>query len=202
MTMRNMAVAFALGLALAFSLEAPAQARKAAVPSPQAEDLALKAEDPSLQAETPFMRLAIAEALAGIRQGHGGPFGSVVVKDGKVVAKGHNKVLQMHDPTMHGEIDAIRGACRALGTHDLSGCEIYTTGEPCPMCLAACLWANISKIHYGCTIADNTRIGFRDETMDKQLGGRKGLRGYLIPVDRKACLSLFDAYLKLNPRRY
>ena len=193
--MKTRSAALALTLSLALGLAVPAQARTADYPALQAEKLAL-------QAKNPFMRLAIAEALEGIRQGHGGPFGCVVVKDGKVIAQGHNKVLKMRNPILHGEIDAIEASCRRLGTHDLPGTEIYTTGEPCPMCLAACLWAKISKVHYGCTIADNARIGFRDEAMDRLLGGRKGLAGYLVPKDRDACLSLFEFYLSLNPTRY
>ena len=160
------------------------------------------AEKAAMQAQNPYMQKAIGEALEGIRQGHGGPFGCVIVKDGKIIAAGHNQVLKKHDPTCHGEMEAIRNAAAALNTHDLSGCELYTTGEPCPMCLAACLWANISRVYYGCTIADNTRIGFRDETMDALLGGRQKLKGYLFELDRKACLELFDSYLALNARRY
>ncbi len=102
-----------------------------------------------------YMELAIREAREGIEQGHGGPFGTVIVKDGKIVGRGHNCVLRDNDATCHGEVAAIRDAGRRLGTFDLSGCELYTTGEPCHMCLCACMWANISKIYYGCNIADN-----------------------------------------------
>ena len=109
-----------------------------------------------------YMEEAIKEAKEGINNGHGGPFGSVIVKDGRIIGRGHNMVLINHDSTAHGEITAIRNTEKDLGTHDLSGCEIYTTGEPCPMCLAACLWANIDKVYYGCTIEDNAIIVFRD----------------------------------------
>ncbi|MBR5668817.1 MAG: nucleoside deaminase, partial [Spirochaetales bacterium] len=145
--------------------------------------------------ENEAMENAIQEAYDGINAGDGGPFGSVIVKDGNIVGRGHNRVIKNQDATCHGEMEAIRDACRNLGTFDLSGCEIYTTSEPCPMCLAACLWANISRVYYGCTIADNTRIGFRDESMDALLGGRQKLKGYLFELDRKACLELFDSYL-------
>ena len=91
----------------------------------------------------------------GLKKENGGPFGAVIVKDGKIIASGHNMVLAHHDPTAHGEVTAIRAACQMLSTHDLSGTSLFTTGEPCPMCLAACLWANIDKVYYGCTIADN-----------------------------------------------
>ena len=107
------------------------------------------------RAENPFMNLAIAEARTGIHLGHGGPFGAVVVRDGTVIGSGHNMVLVAHDSTCHGEIAAIRNAEQHLGTHDLSGCELYTTGEPCPMCLAAIMWANIGRVYYGATIHDN-----------------------------------------------
>ena len=100
------------------------------------------------------------------------------------------------------EITAIRSAEKALGTHDLSGCVIYTTGEPCPMCLAACLWANLKKVYFGCTIADNSRIGFRDEIFDNLTGGRENLKGYLEQVDREKCLALFDEYTKTDRTLY
>ncbi len=146
-----------------------------------------------------YMQMAIEEARKGISQGHGGPFGSVIVKDGKVVAKGHNCVLKNNDATAHGEMMAIRAAGEALGTHDLSGCELYTTGEPCHMCLCAILWANIDKVYYGCTIADNGRIGFRDDKFNDIFGGRDKLGDLLTEVDRDKCLALFDEY---NGTRY
>ena len=85
-----------------------------------------------------FMALAIKEAYTGIKKGHGGPFGSAIVKNNKVIAKAHNKVLYLKDPTAHGEICAIRKACKKLNTYDLTGCVLYTTGYPCPMCMADC----------------------------------------------------------------
>lgn len=149
-----------------------------------------------------YMQMAIAEAREGIRQGHGGPFGCVIVKDGVVLAKAHNRVLKNHDATAHGEIMAIRQAGDALGTHDLAGCTLYTTGEPCHMCLTACMWANIDKIYYGCTIGDNDRIGFRDDKFDRIFGGRDKLPGFMEQIDREACLALFDEYLSLEHRNY
>ena len=148
------------------------------------------------------MQAAIAGARQGVHQNHGGPFGSVIVKDGEIIAQGHNMVLANIDSTAHGEITAIRKAEQVLGTYDLSGCELYTTGEPCPMCLAACMWANISVVYYGCTIADNAKIGFRDEAFDDKFGGREAFKDYLVEVDRDACLELFEEYAKLNPQRY
>lgn len=149
-----------------------------------------------------FMEMAIQEAKDGISQNHGGPFGSVIVKDGEIIARGHNRVLAGNDPTCHGEVDAIRTACAKLGTFDLSGCTIYTTGEPCHMCLCACMWANIEKIYYGCTIGDNGRIGFRDDKFDRIFGGRDKLGDYMTQVGREQCLDLFDLYVSLKPRKY
>ncbi len=150
-----------------------------------------------------FMELAIREAEEGIRQQHGGPFGSVVVKDGEVVASGHNCVLKDNDSTCHGEIDAIRKAERKLKTYDLKGCQLYTTSEPCPMCLAAALWADIDKIYYGCTLEDNEKIGFRDERFDEMLGGRANLpRNLLEQQDREICLELFDKYNHMKKTIY
>ena len=142
-----------------------------------------------------FMDIAIAEAKTGIYNEDGGPLGAVIVKDGKIISSGHNHVLANNDSTCHGEIDAIRKAEQKLGTFDLSGCELYTTGEPCPMCLAAIMWANIEKVYYGCTIGDNEIIGFRDAKFDTMMGGRAGLpEGFLEEKDREKCLELFDEY--------
>lgn len=153
-------------------------------------------------AQNPYMKLALYEALQGILNGDGGPFGTVIVKDGKVIGKGHNMVLKNNDSTAHGEISAIRNAESNIGSFDLSGAILYTTGEPCPMCLAACMWANISKVYYGCTISDNERIGFRDKVFDEKFGGREKFKDYLIEVDRDACLKLFDEYNRINHKLY
>ncbi len=143
-----------------------------------------------------FMEIAVREAREGIRAGDGGPFGAVVVKNGEVVASGHNCVLKDNDSTCHGEIDVIRKAEQKLQTYDLSGCELYTTGEPCPMCLAAILWANIEKVYYGCTLEDSGRIGFRDARFDKLLGGfvEDLPEGFLENQDREMCLEVFGEY--------
>ncbi len=151
-----------------------------------------------IKAGNKYMSLAIDEAFTGINNKHGGPFGCVIVKEGKVVGKGHNKVLINKDSTAHGEIEAIREAERNLDTFDLSGCELYTTGEPCPMCLYAIMWANINKVYYGCTIKDNASIGFRDEKFDFLAGGRKKLEDFLVCIDRDACLKLFEKYNKME----
>ena len=150
-----------------------------------------------------FMSLAVAEARAGIRSKHGGPFGAVVVRDGKVIASGHNCVLKNNDSTCHGEIAAIREAEKKLETFDLSGCELYTTAEPCPMCLAAILWANISKVYYGCSVEDTAKIGFRDEKFEKLLNLNYGaLSDLLEQRDREMCLEVFEEYERLDKTIY
>ena len=149
-----------------------------------------------------YMAFAIEEARKGILNGEGGPFGTVIIKNGVIVGAGHNRVLQHNDPTAHGEISAIRDAGKLLGTYDLSGCILFTTGEPCHMCLCACMWANIEKIYYGCTIEDNGRIGFRDDKFDKIFGGREKLTDYLIQTCREDCLKLFNEYTQLQHTVY
>ena len=141
--------------------------------------------------------MAINEAKKGIRNGHGGPFGAVIVKNDEVIAKGHNQVVKNNDPTCHGEIMAIHKACKKLGTFDLSGCEIYTTGEPCPMCMAAILWANIEKIYYGCNILDTEEIGFRDKKFYEQFENREQL---IHELDRKQCLKLYGEYKRITDK--
>ena len=150
-----------------------------------------------------FMSLAVAEAKAGIRSKHGGPFGAVVVKDGKAIASSHNCVLKNNDSTCHGEIAAIREAERKLKTFDLSGCELYTTAEPCPMCLAAILWANISKVYFGCSIEDTAAVSFRDEKFEKMLNlNYEALRELLEQKDREICWEVFEEYKGLDKTIY
>ncbi len=114
-----------------------------------------------------FMKLAAEEAASNLKTHEGGPFGSVIVKDGEVIASGHNRVLVDNDPTAHGEVTTIRKACQALYTYDLSGCELYTNAYPCPMCLGAIIWANIKTVYYGNTPKDAADIGFRDDFIYK-----------------------------------
>lgn len=139
-----------------------------------------------------YMKMAINEARKGIKSGHGGPFGTVIVKDGKVIARGHNEVIKKQDATCHGEMMAIRKASKKLGTFDLSGCELYTTAEPCPMCLGAILWANISKVYFGCNIVDTENIGFRDKVFYEMTDDKK--KEFILEMDRKMCLKLFEEY--------
>lgn len=115
-----------------------------------------------------FMKKAILLAERSVEKG-GGPFGAVIVRDGKIVASGSNCVTLNNDPTAHGEVTAIRKACRKLGTFDLSGCTIYTSCEPCPMCLSAIYWARLEAIYYGCTKEDAKNIGFDDSFIYQQI---------------------------------
>lgn len=154
------------------------------------------------QAKNEYMNKAIMEAYEGIRLGHGGPFGTVIVKDDKIVGRGHNMVLVNIDSTAHGEISAIRDAEQNLKTHDLTGCVLYTTGEPCPMCLFACMWANIDKVYFGCNIDDNSIIGFRDKEFDELAVNRDKFKDYLNCIDRDACLKLFEDYIKMDHKLY
>lgn len=134
------------------------------------------------------MHQAVKEAFKGVQQNHGGPFGAVIVKEGKILSKAHNQVLKTNDPTAHAEINAIKKASKKLNTFDLSGCEIYTTCMPCPMCLGAIKWANIKTIYYGASSKDADEIGFRDkEFYDKEFLELKS-------IDREECLKPFEAW--------
>lgn len=115
-----------------------------------------------------FMRRAIAEALEHLTELAGGPFGACLVKGDEVLAVAHNNVLQDRDPTCHAEMNAIRLAAAKLQTYDLSGCEIYTTTEPCPMCFAAIHWARLNRVIYGTTIFEVARLGFNEMTIGIQ----------------------------------
>ncbi|MGE4397846.1 MAG: nucleoside deaminase [Sulfurimonas sp.] len=134
------------------------------------------------------MNQAVKEAFVGVQLNHGGPFGAVIVKDGKILSKAHNKVLKNNDPTAHAEINAIKKASKKLGTFDLSGCELYTTCMPCPMCLGAVKWANIRTIYYGATSEDADKIGFRD----KEFYEKETLE--LKNIDRQECLEPFKIW--------
>lgn len=150
-----------------------------------------------------FMRRAIELARAGMNQGAGGPFGAVIVRDGEIVGEGWNRVLATNDPTAHGEISAIRDACAKLGTYSLEGCEIHTTGQPCPMCLGAIHWARIGRIYYGFRIEDAAAIGFDDTEFFRQLGLPSEQR--MIPSAescREEALALAHDYSQLPDRRH
>lgn len=144
-----------------------------------------------------FMSEAIKEARSGIKVGDGGPFGAVVVKDGVVVGRGHNKVIGSNDPTAHGEIIAIRDAAKNLGRFELSDCELYTTCEPCPMCYAAIHWARIPVVYFGCTKNDAAELGFDDSLLNEILKRNDDLAAIkMIQLEKEACHNVFDVYEK------
>lgn len=144
-----------------------------------------------------FMQEAIKEAETGINLKHGGPFGTVIVKDDKIVGRGHNEVVKNNDPTCHGEIMAIRDACKNLNTYDLENCSLYTTGYPCPMCMGAILWSNISNVYYACNTTDTENIGFRDKMFyeNKQ-------KVNIVELSRDDGLKLYNEYNKLDHKNY
>lgn len=146
-----------------------------------------------------FMNEALNEAYEGIKNNHGGPFGCVIVKNGKIIGRGHNRVVINKDPTAHGEVEAIRHACKELNTFDLSGAELYTTAEPCPMCKGAILWANIKKVYYGCNILDSDKIGFRDDKFYKMFANESS-DFVMVETNREKCLKLFDDYNNLSEK--
>lgn len=143
-----------------------------------------------------FMQIAIIEAKKGIQNRDGGPFGAVIVKDGVVIAQGHNRVVSTYDPTAHAEIVVIREASALLQRFDLSDCELYTTCEPCPMCYSAVHWAKIKKLYYGATRQDAAAIGFDDQYLYEVLAKERiDEQLVLMPLKRDSCLEVFRAYL-------
>jgi tRNA(Arg) A34 adenosine deaminase TadA len=116
-----------------------------------------------------FLRHAIALATRNVESGAGGPFGALVVRDSKIVGEGVNSVTVSHDPTAHAEVNAIRAAAKTLGNFALAGCELYTSCEPCPMCLAAAYWARLDAVYYGASAADAARAGFDDAFLYAEL---------------------------------
>ena len=115
-----------------------------------------------MQSENSFMQMAIGLATENVRTGAGGPFGAVLVRNGEIVATGVNQVTAANDPTAHAEVNAIREACRALGTFQLTGCVLYTSCEPCPMCLGAVYWSRLDAVYYGNSCHDAAEAGFDD----------------------------------------
>ena len=145
-----------------------------------------------------FMKIADDLAADNLVTNVGGPFGAVVVKDGTIIGMGSNHVLANNDPTAHAEVMAIRDACKALGTHDLTGCEIYTSCYPCPMCLSAIIWANITKVYYGNTKEDAADIGFRDDMIYNYLSSLtrddKDETLELVAMDRDETIKTFNRF--------
>jgi tRNA(Arg) A34 adenosine deaminase TadA len=149
-----------------------------------------------------FMKHAIELARQGMRRGDGGPFGAVVVRDGEIIGEGWNRVLATNDPTAHAEITAIRAACDRIGNFSLEGCEIHSTGEPCPMCLGAIQWARLGAIYQGFRVEEAAEIGFDDREFYHQLALPSGQRR--IPsheLCRAEALELIREYAALPGRR-
>ena len=152
------------------------------------------------KANIEFMREAIRLSIESVEKG-GGPFGAVVVKNGKIVAGSANSVTVDIDPTAHAEVNAIRKAAKELGTFDLSGCEIYTSCEPCPMCFGAIYWAHIDTIYYGNTKKDAQAIGFDDAFIYKELETPEDKRKVkAIPFLRQEALLSFEIWSKLDDK--
>ncbi|WP_407356927.1 nucleoside deaminase [Methanolobus sp. WCC5] len=148
------------------------------------------------------MQTAIDEARHGMEHDHGGPFGAVIVKDGEVVSSAHNEVLMSNDPTAHAEILAIRQASAILGRFDLSDCEIYTSSQPCPMCLAAIYWARIKTVYYGSDKDDVAAVGFDDSLFYSYIRGDLKDPGMeLINLERKDCLELLREWMEKTDRK-
>jgi guanine deaminase len=144
-----------------------------------------------------FMRRAIELSLENVKKGRGGPFGAVLVKDGKIVGEGVNLVTATNDPTAHAEVSAIRQACKALQTFDLSGAEIYTSCEPCPMCLSAIYWARVSKIYFANTKKDAAKIQFDDNFIYEEIPKKPELRKISMKqLLRPEALKVFEAWEK------
>ena len=147
-----------------------------------------------------YMEIAKNKSIKGFKNKEGGPFGAVITdKDGNIIAEGNNRVLCSNDPTAHAEIVAIRDACKNLGTFDLTGCEIYTSCYPCPMCLSAIIWSNIKMVYYGNTKEDAEKIGFRDNLIYEYLEGQSKTTNKedilkIIAMDREETIKTFESY--------
>ena len=150
-----------------------------------------------------FMRRAIQLSLESVKHG-GGPFGAVIVKEGKIIAEAANRVTLDNDPTAHAEVNAIRQAARSLGRFDLSGCDIYTSCEPCPMCLGAIYWAHLDHIYYGCNRRDAADAGFDDEFIYQELSlapaERQKVMEVLLPDESLAAFRMWKE--KKDKKRY
>ena len=150
-----------------------------------------------------YMEIAKQNAEKGIKRGDGGPFGAVIVdKEGNIISNGNNQVIKENDPTAHAEIVAIREACQKLNTYDLSRYILYTSCEPCPMCLSAIIWANIKEVYYACTRDDAGKIGFRDDVIYDYLEGKNRDLISLKQIDRDDCIDLFNEYEERNKTIY
>ena len=144
-----------------------------------------------------YMKIANDLALDNLKTNVGGPFGAVIVKNNQVVGKGSNHVLKNNDPTAHAEVTAIRDACRFLNTYDLSGCVLYTTCFPCPMCMSAIIWANIQNVYYGNTREDADNIGFKDDIIYNNINSLLNNTSSLLQlkqIDRNETIKTFQKF--------
>jgi tRNA(Arg) A34 adenosine deaminase TadA len=142
--------------------------------------------------DNPFMARAIQLSIENVRTGRGGPFGAVIVKEAVIIAEGTNQVTLTNDPTAHAEILAIRGACKSHGVFDLQGCEIYTSCEPCPMCLGAIYWARLTRVYFANTAADASKAGFDDSAIYREIVKAHAQRQIpMIEMMRKEALAAF-----------
>ena len=145
--------------------------------------------------DNPFMARAIQLSIDNVSSGRGGPFGAVVVKDRKIIAEGTNQVTSTNDPTAHAEVIAIRETCRKLGTFDLQDCDIYTSCEPCPMCLGAVYWARLSRVYFANGAADASKAGFDDSLIYRELAQPHSQRKIpMIQIMREEALAAFRAW--------
>ena len=150
-----------------------------------------------------YMKIAKEIAENGMNHDEGGPFGAIITdKEGNIIAKGNNQVLKNNDPTAHAEVVAIRNACSKLNKYDLSEYILYTSCEPCPMCLSAIIWSNIKKVYYACTKNDAAGIGFRDDMIYEYLKGNNTDLINLKQIDRDECIELFEKYKKQGKTIY
>ena len=140
-----------------------------------------------------YMEVANDLAKDNLKTNNGGPFGACIVKDGVIIGKGSNMVLATNDPTAHAEVVAIRDACKNINTYDLSGCELYTSCYPCPMCLSAIIWSNIKMVYYGNNVYDAASIGFRDEDIYNYIKGNNDMLK-LENIDREETIKVFEEY--------
>lgn len=142
-----------------------------------------------------YMEIALNEVNNSLNKGDGGPFGACIIDaKGNVIATSHNLVIKNNDPTAHAEIEAIRMASKKLNTYNLKGCILYTTCMPCPMCLSAIIWANITEVYYGCSSTDANKIGFRDKLIYDYLDGSQKDTLTLKEIDHDECLKVFNNY--------
>jgi tRNA(Arg) A34 adenosine deaminase TadA len=144
---------------------------------------------------SPFMARAIQLAVENVRSGQGGPFGAVVVRDGSIIAESANRVTATNDPTAHAEVLAIRQACQKLGLFELKTCELYTSCEPCPMCMGAIYWARLSRVYFGSLATDASKAGFDDSFIYREIAQPHAQRGIpMIQMMREEALAAFRAW--------